>query len=87
VVTPEQMELFRVRAENIWLKREYEILKKATACFARDVPPLVASVQLHKINSVILKSVAPQDLSSRRGMLLNVDRDDDRRIITESILL
>jgi len=37
VVTPEQMELSRVRAENIRLKRECEILKKATAYFARDV--------------------------------------------------
>jgi transposase len=37
VVTPEQMELSRVRAENVRLKRENEILKKATAYFARDV--------------------------------------------------
>ena len=37
VVTPEQMELSRLRAENIRLKREVEILKKATAYFARDV--------------------------------------------------
>lgn len=35
-VTPEQMELSRVRAENARLKRENEILKKATAYFARD---------------------------------------------------
>lgn len=35
-VTPEQMELSRVRAENIRLKRENEILKKAAAYFARD---------------------------------------------------
>ena len=35
VVTPEQMELSRLRAENIRLKRECEILKKATAYFAR----------------------------------------------------
>ena len=35
-VTPEQMELSRVRAENARLKREVEILKKATAYFARD---------------------------------------------------
>ena len=35
-VTPEQMELSRVRAENILLKRDNEILKKATAYFARD---------------------------------------------------
>ena len=35
-VTPEQMELSRLRAENIRLKRECEILKKATAYFARD---------------------------------------------------
>lgn len=35
-VTPEQIELSRVRAENIRLKRENEILKKATAYFARD---------------------------------------------------
>jgi transposase len=36
-VTPEEMELSRLRAENIRLKRENEILKKATAYFARDV--------------------------------------------------
>ncbi|MBZ0091095.1 MAG: transposase [Sulfuricellaceae bacterium] len=34
-VTPEQMELSRLRAENIRLKRENEILKKATAYFAK----------------------------------------------------
>lgn len=37
VVTSEQMELSRLRAENIRLKRECEILKKAAAYFARDV--------------------------------------------------
>jgi transposase len=37
VVTPEQMELSRLRAENIRLKRECEILKKATAYFAREI--------------------------------------------------
>ena len=37
IVTPEQMELSRLRAENIRLKRECEILKKGTAYFARDV--------------------------------------------------
>jgi len=36
VVTPEQMEFSRLRAENVRLKRECEILKKATAYFARD---------------------------------------------------
>ncbi len=36
-VTPEQMELSRLRAENVRLKRENEILKKATAYFAREV--------------------------------------------------
>ncbi|KAF0200246.1 MAG: transposase family [Gallionellaceae bacterium] len=36
VVTPEQMELSRLRADNIRLKRECEILKKATAYFARE---------------------------------------------------
>jgi transposase len=36
VVTPEQMELSRLRVENVRLKRENEILKKATAYFARD---------------------------------------------------
>ena len=35
-VTPEAMELSRLRAENARLKREVEILKKATAYFARD---------------------------------------------------
>jgi transposase len=36
-VTPEEMELSRLRVENLRLKRENEILKKATAYFARDV--------------------------------------------------
>jgi transposase len=36
-VTPEQMELSRLRAENVRLQLENEILKKATAYFARDV--------------------------------------------------
>lgn len=36
VVMPEQMELSRLRTENIRLKRECEILK-ATTYFARDV--------------------------------------------------
>ena len=36
-VTPEQMDLSRLRAENVRLKRECEIPKKATAYFARDV--------------------------------------------------
>lgn len=36
VVTLEQMELSRLRAENIRLSRECEILKKATAYFARE---------------------------------------------------
>ncbi len=36
-VTPEQMELSRLRAENARLKMHVEILKKATAYFARDV--------------------------------------------------
>ena len=35
-VTPEQMELSRVRAENARLRMENEILKKATAYFAND---------------------------------------------------
>ncbi len=35
-LTPEQMELSRVRAENARLKMENEILKKATAYFAKD---------------------------------------------------
>jgi transposase len=35
-VTPEQMELTRARAEVVRLRREVEILKKATAYFARD---------------------------------------------------
>ena len=36
IVTPEEMELSRLRAENLRLKRENEILKKATAYFAKD---------------------------------------------------
>ena len=35
-VTPEQMELSRLRAENGRLRMECEILKKATAYFAKD---------------------------------------------------
>jgi transposase len=35
-ITPEQMELSRVRAENARLRMENEILKKATAYFAKD---------------------------------------------------
>ncbi len=35
-VTPEQMELSRLRTEVVRLKRENEILKKATAYFAKD---------------------------------------------------
>ena len=35
-VTPEQMELSRVRAGNARLRMENEILKKATAYFAKD---------------------------------------------------
>jgi transposase len=37
VVTAEQMELSRVVAENARLRMENEILKKATAYFAKDV--------------------------------------------------
>ena len=37
VVTPEEMELSRLRVENLRLKRELEIIKKAAAYFARDV--------------------------------------------------
>jgi transposase len=36
VVTPEEMELSRLRAENARLKMHVEILKKATAYFAKD---------------------------------------------------
>ena len=35
-VTPEQMELSRVKAENARLKMEVEILKKAAAYFAKE---------------------------------------------------
>jgi len=37
VVTAEDMELSRLRAENARLKRENEIIKKAAAYFAKDV--------------------------------------------------
>ena len=37
VVTPEAMELSRLRAEVARLRRENEIIKKAAAYFARDV--------------------------------------------------
>ena len=36
VVTAEQMEMSRIRAENARLKMEVAILKKATAYFAKD---------------------------------------------------
>ena len=36
VITPEQMEFSRLRAEVVRLKRECDILKKATAYFARE---------------------------------------------------
>ena len=36
-ITPEEMELSRMRAENARLRMEDEILKKATAYFAKDV--------------------------------------------------
>ncbi len=36
MVTPEEMELSRLRAENLRLKRELEIIKKAAAYFAKD---------------------------------------------------
>ena len=36
-ITPEAMELSRLRAEVARLKRENEIIKKAAAYFARDV--------------------------------------------------
>ena len=35
-VTPEEREFSRLRAENLRLKRELEILKKAAAYFAKD---------------------------------------------------
>lgn len=35
-VTPEQMEVSRLKAENARLKMEVEILKKATAYFAKE---------------------------------------------------
>ena len=35
-ITPEQMEISRVRAENARLKMEVEILKKAAAYFAKE---------------------------------------------------
>jgi len=35
-VTPEQMEISRLRAENARLKMHVDILKKATAYFAKD---------------------------------------------------
>lgn len=35
-VTPEQMEVSRLKAENSRLKMEVEILKKATAYFAKE---------------------------------------------------
>jgi transposase len=36
LVTPEQMELSRLRAENARLKMHVEILKRATSYFAKD---------------------------------------------------
>jgi len=37
IITPEAMELSRLRAEVARLKRENEIVKKAAAYFAKDV--------------------------------------------------
>ena len=37
IVTPEQMELARLRAENTRLKMERDILKKAADYFAKDL--------------------------------------------------
>jgi transposase len=37
IVSAEQMELSRSRAENVRLKRENEIIKKAAAYFAKDL--------------------------------------------------
>lgn len=37
IVTPEEMELSRLRAEVARLKRENEIIKKAAAYFAKEV--------------------------------------------------
>lgn len=37
VVTPQEMELSRMRAELVRLKRENEILKKAAAYFAQEI--------------------------------------------------
>ncbi len=39
-VTPEQMEISRLRAENARLKMHIDILRKATAYFAKDAPGL-----------------------------------------------
>lgn len=36
-ITPEQMELSRLRAENVRLKMHVDLLKKATAYFAKEV--------------------------------------------------
>ena len=36
VVTPEEREVSRLRAENLRLKRELEIIKKAAATFAKE---------------------------------------------------
>jgi transposase-like protein len=35
-ITPEQMEISRLRAENVRLKMEMEIVKKAAAYFAKE---------------------------------------------------
>ncbi len=40
-VTAEEMELSRLRAENLKLKRELEIIKKAAAYFAKDRVPVL----------------------------------------------
>ncbi len=37
VVTPDERELSRLRAENLRLKRALDIIKKAAASFAREV--------------------------------------------------
>ncbi|MGS0742579.1 transposase [Glaciimonas sp. GG7] len=71
VITPEDMELSKLRAENARLKREVEILKKATAYFARDVLRSTPGLRNKIAVSFYLKCV---NCSSRNSKALAISR-------------
>ena len=57
VVTQEERELSRLRADSLQLKGENEILKKATAYFARDVVWSTPGLRIRARRSLYLKCV------------------------------